>query len=163
MLTNVPAPPSGTAENSSTLDPPRPAPRAAKPPTRVITGGDGVYNRDRDGTRRLLDDLPGLYCVNGLRTHRDRRGNRPRQARELAYYHSYVGSTAAEASITLAKEIQRRAPGRHCPKGLFRPRRAPDPTKTKRQRSVGYLNNILGRPEKKEVISRWRGYHGSGW
>ncbi|MEM7644332.1 MAG: aminotransferase class III-fold pyridoxal phosphate-dependent enzyme, partial [Pseudomonadota bacterium] len=27
---------------------------------------------------------------------------------------------------------------------------------------VWYFNNILGRPEKKKIISRWRGYHGSG-
>ena len=27
---------------------------------------------------------------------------------------------------------------------------------------VWYMNNILGRPEKKKIISRWRGYHGSG-
>ena len=26
---------------------------------------------------------------------------------------------------------------------------------------VWYYNNILGRPEKKKIISRWRGYHGS--
>ncbi len=28
--------------------------------------------------------------------------------------------------------------------------------------SIWYYNNILGRPEKKKIISRWRGYHGSG-
>ncbi|MBN9008828.1 MAG: aminotransferase class III-fold pyridoxal phosphate-dependent enzyme, partial [Rhizobiales bacterium] len=27
---------------------------------------------------------------------------------------------------------------------------------------VWYVNNVLGRPEKKKIISRWRGYHGSG-
>ena len=27
---------------------------------------------------------------------------------------------------------------------------------------VWYYNNILGRLEKKKIISRWRGYHGSG-
>ena len=27
---------------------------------------------------------------------------------------------------------------------------------------VWYYNNILGRPNKKKIISRWRGYHGSG-
>jgi L-2,4-diaminobutyrate transaminase len=27
---------------------------------------------------------------------------------------------------------------------------------------VWYYNNILGRPKKKKIISRWRGYHGSG-
>ena len=27
---------------------------------------------------------------------------------------------------------------------------------------IWYYNNILGRPDKKKIISRWRGYHGSG-
>ena len=27
---------------------------------------------------------------------------------------------------------------------------------------VWYINNILDRPKKKKIISRWRGYHGSG-
>src|SRR3546814_17081111 len=27
---------------------------------------------------------------------------------------------------------------------------------------IWYYNNILGRPEKKKIVSRWRGYHGSG-
>ena len=27
---------------------------------------------------------------------------------------------------------------------------------------VWYYNNVLGRPQKKKIISRWRGYHGSG-
>src|SRR3546814_7983267 len=27
---------------------------------------------------------------------------------------------------------------------------------------IWYYNNILGRPEKKKIVSRWRGYQGSG-
>jgi L-2,4-diaminobutyrate transaminase len=27
---------------------------------------------------------------------------------------------------------------------------------------IWYFNNVLGRPQKKKIISRWRGYHGSG-
>jgi L-2,4-diaminobutyrate transaminase len=27
---------------------------------------------------------------------------------------------------------------------------------------IWYYNNVLGRPKKKKIISRWRGYHGSG-
>src|SRR3546814_10608665 len=30
---------------------------------RIVTGGEGVYIRDRDGTR-LLDAFAGLYCLN---------------------------------------------------------------------------------------------------
>ena len=32
-------------------------------PSRIITGGSGVYIEDRDG-KRLLDAFAGLYCVN---------------------------------------------------------------------------------------------------
>src|SRR4051812_18216313 len=27
---------------------------------------------------------------------------------------------------------------------------------------IWYYNNVLGRPDNKKIISRWRGYHGSG-
>ena len=44
--------------------------------------------------------------------------------------------------------------------GLFRPVGS-DANETN-IKLVWYYNNVLGRPEKKKIISRWRGYHGSG-
>jgi L-2,4-diaminobutyrate transaminase len=79
------------------------------------------------------------------------------QARELAYYHAYVGH-GTEASITLPRWSGPRA--REHVQGLFRPLGS-DANETN-VKLVWYYNNILGRPEKKKIISRWRGYHGSG-
>ena len=126
-------------------------------PTRVITGGSGVYIEDRDGTR-LLDAFAGLYCVNAGYSRTEITDAIAKQAKELAYYHSYVG-TGTEASITLAKMVLERAP-KNMSKVYFG-LGGSDANETN-VKLVWYFNNILGRPQKKKIISRWRGYHGSG-
>ncbi len=126
-------------------------------PSRVITGGDGVFIEDRDG-KRLLDAFAGLYCVNVGYGRQEIAEAIATQAKELAYYHAYVGH-GTEASITLAKMILDRAPD-HMSKVYFG-LGGSDANETN-IKLVWYYNNILGRPEKKKIISRWRGYHGSG-
>ncbi|CAO3441009.1 aminotransferase [Azospirillum endophyticum] len=126
-------------------------------PTRVVTGGEGVYITDRDG-RRSLDAFAGLYCVNVGYGRREIADAIAEQAGKLAYYHAYVGH-GSEPSITLAKMIVDRAPA-----GMSRVYfglSGSDANETN-IKLVWYYNNILGRPEKKKIISRWRGYHGSG-
>ncbi|WP_417248968.1 aspartate aminotransferase family protein [Celeribacter sp.] len=126
-------------------------------PQRVVTGGSGVHIEDRDGNR-LLDAFAGLYCVNVGYGQTEIADAIAEQARELAYYHAYVGH-GTEASITLAKMILDRAPD-HMSKVYFG-LSGSDANETN-IKLVWYYNNILGRPEKKKIISRWRGYHGSG-
>lgn len=126
-------------------------------PSRIVTGGNGVYIEDRDGTR-LLDAFAGLYCVNVGYGRTEIAEAIAEQARELAYYHAYVGH-GTEASITLAKMVLDRAPD-HMSKVYFG-LGGSDANETN-IKLVWYYNNILGRPEKKKIISRWRGYHGSG-
>jgi len=126
-------------------------------PERIVTGGQGVHIEDRDGNR-LLDAFAGLYCVNVGYGRSEIAEAIARQARELAYYHSYVGH-GTEASITLSKMIIDRAP-----KGMSRVyygQSGSDANETN-IKLVWYYNNVLGRPQKKKIISRWRGYHGSG-
>ena len=126
-------------------------------PQRVIVGGSGCFIEDRDGNR-LLDAFAGLYCVNVGYGRNEIAQAIADQAHELAYYHSYVGH-GTEASITLAKMILDRAPD-HMSKVYFG-LGGSDANETN-IKLVWYYNNILGRPEKKKIISRWRGYHGSG-
>ncbi len=124
---------------------------------RVIKTASGVFIEDRDG-QRLLDAFAGLYCVNVGYGRGEIADAIADQARELAYYHSYVGH-GTEASITLAKMILDRAP-----KGMSKVYfglGGSDANETN-VKLVWYYNNILGRSEKKKIISRWRGYHGSG-
>ena len=126
-------------------------------PNRVIRTASGCHIEDRDGTR-LLDAFAGLYCVNVGYGRTEIADAIADQARELAYYHAYVGH-GTEASITLAKMILDRAPD-HMSKVYFG-LSGSDANETN-IKLIWYYNNILGRPEKKKIISRWRGYHGSG-
>ena len=126
-------------------------------PHRVITGGKGCHITDREGNR-LLDAFAGLYCVNVGYGQQEIAEAIATQARELAYYHAYVGH-GTEASITLSKMILDRAPD-HMSKVYFG-QSGSDANETN-VKLIWYYNNILGRPEKKKIISRWRGYHGSG-
>lgn len=126
-------------------------------PTRVIKTASGVHIEDRDGTK-LLDAFAGLYCVNVGYGRQEIAEAIADQARELAYYHSYVGH-GTEASITLSKMILDRAPANMSK--VYFGLGGSDANETN-VKLIWYYNNILGRPEKKKIISRWRGYHGSG-
>ncbi len=126
-------------------------------PSRIITGGEGVWIEDRDG-RRLLDAFAGLYCVNVGYGRAEIIEAIAAQARELAYYHAYVGH-GTEASITLAHMILERAPAGMSK--VYFGLGGSDANETN-VKLIWYYNNILGRPQKKKIISRWRGYHGSG-
>jgi L-2,4-diaminobutyrate transaminase len=126
-------------------------------PQRIITTAKDCHITDRDGAR-FLDAFAGLYCVNVGYGRPEIAEAIADQARELAYYHAYVGH-GTEASITLSKMILDRAP-----KGMSKVYfglSGSDANETN-VKLIWYFNNILGRPEKKKIISRWRGYHGSG-
>jgi L-2,4-diaminobutyrate transaminase len=64
-----------------------------------------------------------------------------------------------EASVTLAQMVMDRAPD-HMSRVYFG-LGGSDANETN-IKLVWYYNNILGRPQKKKIISRWRAYHGSG-
>lgn len=124
--------------------------------TRVITGGKGVYITDKSG-RTSLDAFAGLFCVNVGYGRRKIAEAIAKQANELAYYHAFVDH-GTEAPITLSKMIIDRAPaGMSC---VFFGLSGSDANETN-IKLAWYYNNVLGRSEKKKIISRWRGYHGS--
>jgi L-2,4-diaminobutyrate transaminase len=126
-------------------------------PIRTIASGEGVYITDTNG-RRSLDAFGGLYCVNVGYGRQKIADAIAEQARSLAYYHAYVGH-GTEASVTLARMIIERAP-RNMSRVYFG-LSGSDANETN-IKLIWYYNNVLGRPEKKKIISRWRGYHGSG-
>ena len=126
-------------------------------PSRIITGASGVHIEDRDGNK-LLDGFAGLYCVNVGYGRTEISDAIAEQVKSLAYYHSYVGH-GTEASITLAKMVVERAPANMSK--VYFGLGGSDANETN-IKLVWYANNVLGRPEKKKIISRWRGYHGSG-
>jgi L-2,4-diaminobutyrate transaminase len=126
-------------------------------PCRIVRGGEGVHVTDRDG-RRSLDAFAGLYCVNVGYGRKEIADAVYRQMQELAYYHAYVGHSS-EPTIELSRRIVELAPAgmRRVYYGLS----GSDANETQ-IKLVWYYNNVRGLPEKKKIIARDRGYHGSG-
>ncbi|WP_227370271.1 aspartate aminotransferase family protein [Halomonas sp. M20] len=126
-------------------------------PGRVITGGKGINIVDKDG-REMIDGFAGLYCVNIGYGRTEVAEAIYKQALELSYYHTYVGHSS-EPLIELSEKIIKLA-GMGMSK-VYYGMSGSDANETQ-LKIVRYYNNVLGRPQKKKVISRSRGYHGSG-
>ena len=126
-------------------------------PGRIISGGQGVYVTDRDGNR-FLDGFAALYCVNAGYGRTEIADAIAEQARKLSYFHAFAGH-GNEPAIRLAKMVMDRAP-KHMARVYFG-LSGSDANETN-VKLVWHYNNILGRPEKRKIISRWRAYHGSG-
>jgi len=127
-------------------------------PARIITGASGVRVRDYQG-RELLDGFAGLYCVNIGYGREEIADAIYQQAQKLAYYHNYAGH-----SSEVVIELSRRLIEHWMPSGMkkvFYGLSGSDANETQ-IKLVRYYNNVLGRPQKKKIISRVRGYHGSG-
>ncbi len=122
---------------------------------RIITGGHGIRIHDRDG-RELIDAFAGVYCNHVGYGRPEIADAIYSQALDLAYYHSFRGYSS-EPAIRLAERVLAMAPGRmqRIQFGLS----GSDANETQ-IKIVWYYNNVLGRPAKKKIISRWRGYHG---
>ncbi|MEJ2480704.1 MAG: aminotransferase class III-fold pyridoxal phosphate-dependent enzyme, partial [Acidihalobacter sp.] len=123
----------------------------------IINGAQGATLRDAHGNE-FLDAFAGLYCVNIGYGRTEVADAIARQAHELAYYHAYAGYSN-EPLIELSERLVRMAPP-----GMSRVyygMSGSDANETQ-IKLVWYYNNILGRTSKKKIISRWRGYHGSG-
>jgi len=126
----------------------------------IITGGSGVRIRDQSG-RQLIDCGAGLWCVN-IGYGRAELGDAAAEAmRDLGYYHTF-SSHSNEPIIRLADRVltlfREKARAGHLSKVFFGTSGS-DANDTN-FKLVRYYNNLLGRPQKKKVISRLGSYHG---
>ena len=125
-------------------------------PGRIITGGKGISIVDRDG-REMIDAFAGLYCVNIGYGRTEIADAIYAQAKELAYYHTYVGHSN-EPLIALSERIAKLA-GNGLNK-IYYGLSGSDANETQ-IKLVRYYHNVTGQPKKKKIIARQRGYHGS--
>ncbi len=126
-------------------------------PGMIVTGGEGVFVTDRDGNR-YLDSFAALYCVNAGYGRDEIASAISEQAHKLSYFHAFAGH-GNEPAIRLAKMIMDRAPD-HMARVYFG-LSGSDANETNVKLAWHY-NVLRGKPEKRKIISRWRGYHGSG-
>lgn len=122
-------------------------------PRRVIVGGEGSTVWDEQG-RRYIDAMAGLWCVNVGYGRREIADALRDQALRLPYYHAF-SSMATDVPARLAERIVQLS---GVSKVLYGSGGS-DANDTQ-VKLVRLYSNLLGRPQKKKVISRWRGYHG---
>jgi L-2,4-diaminobutyrate transaminase len=121
----------------------------------MIVAGEGARLFDSDG-REYLDAMAGLWCVNVGYSRPELADALYAQASRLPYYHAF-SSMATEQPARLAERVLTLAG--HGMSKVFFGNSGSDANDTQ-MKLVWLYNNLLGRPQKKKVISRDRGYHG---
>ena len=121
----------------------------------MIDQARGIYLWDANG-RRFIDGPGGMWCVQIGYGRQDMADAIAAQVMKLPYASPWT--TLTEPSAVLAKSIADKAPGDL--NNVFFTTGGSTAVDTA-LRTVHFLNNKLGRPGKKIVIAREKGYHGS--
>ncbi|WP_224484111.1 aminotransferase [Robertkochia aurantiaca] len=122
----------------------------------IYSRGDKHFIFDNDG-KRYLDGIAGLWCVNIGHGNQEMADHIGRQAKELAYYNTFEDAVSPPTA-ELAAELARLAPGdlNHVFFGT-----GGSVANDSAIKLVHYYYNIIGKPEKKKILSRDLAYHGS--
>jgi len=121
----------------------------------IIGKSDGIYVYDTDGNR-LIDGPAGMWCVNVGHGRKEMADVIAEQALRMPYYSPWSIGTPPAAQ--LADKLAELSPG-DLDHVFFTT--GGSTAVDSALRFVMFYNNILGRPEKKHIISRHKAYHGS--
>ncbi len=123
----------------------------------IMCEGKGVRVKDING-REYLDGMAGLWCVNLGYGRSEISDAIAAQSKKLSFFHAF-NSMSTDVTIECAEALLARAP---VPMArVFFGTSGSDANETQ-LKLIWYYNNLLGRPRKKKIISRWNAYHGSG-
>lgn len=116
---------------------------------------DGIYLTTETG-KRLIDGPGGMWCMQLGYGNEEIADAMAAQAREIGYFSAFNNSNSVAAQ--LAHEIADRTPGdlNH----VFFTTGGSTAVDTA-LRFVQFRNNVLGKPDKKIILSRQKAYHGS--
>jgi len=121
----------------------------------IIESGHGIYVKDDQG-REYIEGLAGLWSVAvGFGEERLVEAAAA-QMRKLPFYHSFAHKSH-EPSVALSEKLIAMAPG---PMSKVFYTNSGSEANDTAIKVVWYYNNARGRPQKKKIISRVKGYHG---
>lgn len=123
---------------------------------RVITSADGVWLTDSDGNR-YLDGMAGLWCSQVGHGRGEIVDAVEKQMRELDYYNTFF-KTSHPPVIALSERLAQLSPPQF--NRVFFTSSGSEANDTV-FRMVRTYWDLMGKPEKKTIIGRWNGYHGS--
>ena len=121
----------------------------------IISRGDGVRVWDESG-RDYIEGVAGLWCANlGFSNERLARAAY-NQMMKLPFYHAFTGKSH-DPLIELSEMLIARAP---VPMSKVFFANSGSEANDTAIKMAWYYNNALGRPAKKKLIGRLKGYHG---
>ena len=122
-----------------------------------VTKAKGIYLHDGYGNK-LIDGPGGMWCVNIGYGRKEMADAISEQVMDMTYSSPWF--TTNEPAALLAKVIAEKTPGDL--NQVFFSNGGSDAVDTA-LRFVQYRNNVLGRPKKKKILCREKGYHGSSY
>lgn len=122
----------------------------------LIERGEGIRVWDTEG-REYIEAMAGLWCASLGFSERRLAEAAYKQMLKLPYYHTFFAK-GHEPSVELAERLLAIAP-----KGMARAlfQCSGSEANDAAIKLVWYYNEILGRPQKRKIIGRIRGYHGN--
>ena len=121
----------------------------------VLEASAGIYIQGQDG-QQLIDGPGGMWCVNVGHGRQEIIDAVSKQMSQLTYFSPW--SMAASTTTELAERLASLTPGDL--NNVFFTTGGSTAVDSA-LRFVFFYNNCLGRPEKKHIIARTNGYHGS--
>jgi len=121
----------------------------------VIERGEGIYVFDNNG-KRYIEGMAGLWSVAVGFGEKRLIEAATRQMAKLPYYHTFTQKTHGP-SVDLAEKLIAMAP---VPMSKVYFTNSGSEANDTVVKLVRYRSNALGLPEKKKIISRFKGYHG---
>ena len=121
----------------------------------IIERGQGVYVYDTEG-KAYIEGMAGLWCTALGYGNEELVEAAATQMRKLSFAHLFTGRSH-DPAIELAEKLKEMAPVPISKTFFCNSGSEANDTQVK---LVWYLNNALGRPKKKKIISRVKGYHG---
>jgi 4-aminobutyrate---pyruvate transaminase len=121
----------------------------------IIERGKGVYVYDTQG-RGYIEGMSGLWCAGLGFGDEELIDAATEQLRSLPYYHLF-GAKGTESAIELSEKLKEIAP---VPISKVFYTSSGSEANDTQVKLAWYMNNALGRPNKKKIISRIKAYHG---
>lgn len=121
----------------------------------MIEKGEGIYVYDQFG-KKLLDAPSGMWCVNIGHGRQEMADAIAAQAKKLAYYSPFAN--ANPVAVEFAKKVAQYAPADLT--RIFFTNSGSEAVDSA-IRFMQFYHNLIGKPEKKKIIARYKGYHGS--
>lgn len=121
----------------------------------ILDEGKGIYVRDERG-KEYIEGLAGLWCTSLGYGNEELIEAITAQLRRLSYTHVF-GGKSNDMAIELAEKLKEIVP---CEASKILFCSSGSESNDMQSKLTWYYNNARGKPEKKKLISRVKGYHG---